>query len=281
MRKPTSPNILEVIDDASVDLDGNLDSLGSEYQEWLKVDGRGNKQLWSLLGKVYELGAGIEQNAAARSGLIKKVNQHPNVAGNNRWRADKKSPEELLLTLLLGVKEDTKATKSQWLSAIRAAKKMDVSATQTAFAAWLEEVGGVNSARKSVGIKNSTKDESLRSLIGKLETFNDRDQQTVRIPEPIYGSGYPENIGLVIVQRIEDHLNAKPIATLVNEKLIVRAIKTLLGDATRAEREFQRGMKAAAKQRESDAKPDWKRFVKSGDFVGTLAEYVHEGSPTF
>ena len=281
MRKPTTPSILDVLDETSLQLDENLNALDADYQNWQKADGRGNKKLWSLLSRVYELGAVIEKNTSARSRLIHKVNQHPTVQGSNRWRADKKSSQELLLALLLGVREETKATKSQWLGAIRAAQKADVPAKDNAFETWLDSVGGINAARMSIRTKFSSKYADLKSLIEELDGFIDSDQQPCRMPEPISDSGYPENIGLVIVQRVGDQIDGIPIATLTDEKLITKAIRIFLADATRAQRQLKRQMDTFERRRLREAKPNWTRYVKSEDYYGTLEEYIRDGCPEF
>ena len=44
-------------------------NLSSAYSNWQSMDGQGTKQLWAVLGKVYELGTQIEGNSSANTNL--------------------------------------------------------------------------------------------------------------------------------------------------------------------------------------------------------------------
>lgn len=86
-------------------------SLTKTFAKWENQDGQGTRRLWSVLGTVYELGARIEQNGAAKLDLIDQVSSDPNVGASPKWDPSKKGAHELLLVKLLSLKEETN-TKS-------------------------------------------------------------------------------------------------------------------------------------------------------------------------
>ena len=139
-------NLEDALDRESLTAD--ISELATVFGEWETQDGQGTRQLWTVLGKVYELGARIDQNGSVKSDLIEQVGSDPNVANSPKWNPSSKGAHELLLVKLLSLKEETKAKKSQWLSAIRAAQKEQTRPTQSEFVKFLESVGGIDGARR-------------------------------------------------------------------------------------------------------------------------------------
>jgi hypothetical protein len=269
---------INILDIETIDVfDNDIKTLTSEYQGWTKTDKRGYQQLWSMLGRVYELGAKAEGNMEAHQSLVALVEKEPSVKKNVKWKAERKKPRELLVTLLLGLKEETKATKSQWLGALRAADKAKVEANQSSFSAWMKDIGGIQAARKTLGKDKAPSD--LSSLIPELDSFVDPDHDTWLIPPPFGGNGevLPEGVGLVIVRDTGNGLKALPVATLTNEKLLISAIKKLLAEGKKQQRGFQRDARAEMRERDREAKKVWKSLVKESAYEESFEQFLEDG----
>lgn len=277
--KSSSDSIFDVMDAGF--LDTALDELNSTYEGWQKTDQHGNRSLWSMLGKVYELGPSIDENKAARARLVAKVNTHPTVQGKNSWKADHKKTYDLLLILLLGLKDETKATKSQWLGAIRAAGIAKIEPESDKFVSWMEVIGGVNAARKSVTRKPSPERNDIKTWLPKLAEFIDQQQEMITLPELWGERTFPGGMGVLLVQKGSHWNEGRPIATLTNHKLIISAIKVLLAQAGRKEREMISSMNADLRKRQKAAMPNWRKYSETGDYAGSLDDYLNEGCPEF
>ena len=203
-------------------LEIELKALNSDFSTWESADGVGTRHLWSMLGKVYELGAKVDDNGLARRSLLERVNADPNVRDNHRWDATKKTAHELLLVVLLSIKEETKAKKSQWFSAIRAASKAKTPATKAGFVTFVEDVGGLDKARKSiakVAEQRPTFDDLLDTIVSGLASGD--ESQAFRAPEPLRDEAIAAGgVGLVLVKRNEDGNLVVPLATLTNRKVL-------------------------------------------------------------
>lgn len=212
-------------------LEDGIADLSSAFANWETAAGEGTRQLWSMLGRVYELGARVERSGAAKLDLIKRVNADPNVQDSPKWNPSKKTAHELLLVTLLSIKEETKAKKSQWFSAIRAAEKAQTRPTQSDFVVFLENAGGVDGARKLYAKPRNPKptyDELVQRALGLVDPSTD---PTDKITIPKFFGDTPElpgGIGLVVVDGERAGDKAVRIATIADQKLIARCIEFLL-----------------------------------------------------
>lgn len=206
----------------------DIDVLTAEFKSWNETDGRGNHQLWSMLGRVYEFSAKVQTDTSARSALIHLVEQEPSVKKSNKWKAGRKKPQELILTLLLGLKEETKSTKSQWSGALRAADKANVEPKHAIFQKWLKDIGGIQAARKT--LKKEKIEIDFESLLNELDTYSDQSQVSFEAPLPDDSdqSSLPDGVGLVIVRQLGEGMEVVPIGTIVGGKLLTDAIKKLI-----------------------------------------------------
>lgn len=135
------------LSDGNSYVEETVSQITSKFHEWRPVEQRATKGLWSLLGQIYEAGSKIEGEPAAKKELRHKADKE--FGFNNRWDSDGKHSFDLLLSLLLGIKPETKATKSQWLAVLRAASRAGIEAVEQSFSKWLESVGGIVAAIKT------------------------------------------------------------------------------------------------------------------------------------
>lgn len=205
--------------------------LSSAFKSWATAEGEGTRQLWSMLGQVYELGARVERSGAAKLDLIKRVNADPNVQDSPKWNPSKKTACELLLVTLLSIKEETKAKKSQWFSAIRAAEKAQTRPTQSDFVVFLESAGGIDGARKLHAKPRNPKLTYDELVQRALDLVDPNIDPTDKITTPDFFGETPDlpgEMGLVVVHGERAGGKAVRIATIADEKLIARCIEFLL-----------------------------------------------------
>jgi hypothetical protein len=224
-------------------LSADISDLATAFDDWETQDGQGTRKLWSFLGKVYELGARIEQNGSVKLDLIEQVSSDPNVANSPKWNPSKKGAHELLLVKFLSLKEETKATKSQWFNAIRAATKSKVATQQTSFIEFLEAVGGVEGARKLHGSHRKPKlsyDELVQLALNFVDPETDPAYK-ITIPRVLHETPeLPGGFGLVLVYGEWAGAKATRLKTIVDQKLIARCIEFLLKAEDAAEIRYMR-----------------------------------------
>jgi hypothetical protein len=280
MTKPPRSSLVEFMSENF--LDKELNALSFLFKKWSQAEGRGHQHLRDLLGTVYEVGAKVDGNRAAKSRLIGKANEDPTIRGNNRWIAEKKSGSELLLAVLLGVTQESKVTRSQWLGALRAAKKADVEPDKVKCAAWFDSVGGVHAAHKSLVGGRDTTALDLRALVARLHIVDDDEAPTFIFPEIMTEGKLPERIGLVIIRETGPN-RGTPLFTLSDEKLIVRAMQSVLRAEESHKKEVLRSIREEEKSKVRNAsksdKARWSRYRKVGDYDGTFLKFVLDGCP--
>lgn len=219
-------NLEDALDRESLTAD--ISELATVFGEWETQDGQGTRQLWSVLGKVYELGTRIDQNGSVKRDLIEQVGSDPNVANSPKWNPSSKGAHELLLVKLLSLKEETKAKKCQWLSAIRAAKKEQTRPTRSDFVTFLERVGGIDGARRRHA-KPSTAKPSFEELAQWAQGEVKPEEPPIQTPR--FHDETPElpgKIGLVLVSGEKAGLEAIPITTITDRTVIGRAIEWMI-----------------------------------------------------
>lgn len=279
--RPPKPNIEDFA--KAVPFEQGLSSLLSDFENWEQADGRGKMSLWALLGKTYEFANQIEKNNLTRVDLLAEVSKVPGVAGSNRWRPQTKHAFDLLLVLLLGLKEDTKATKSQWLRTLKAAQAENVASTQEAFSDWIENIGGVAAALK-LGKKPRLPKKNISEMAKDLPDPDNLEDKTIEMPLKMSDDDLPDGFGLVIVKKANDTGGVVPIGTIVNERQVSDAIRTFLADQKRQERKDG----AYVLKMSEDQKKSTRRAAKAkyyamkqcdrptSDFEEYLAEYKIE-----
>lgn len=253
MRLPKKKNLDHFLEPELLDED--ITDLRAKFKEWETADGRGKTSVWTLLGKAYELGCAIADNGKARGILANIVSENPEVRKSNQWDPYKKPPFDLLVVLLLGLKEETKVTKSQWLRTLKAAEKAQVSATQDAFVDWVKKSGGIDGALKlgrSLGTARLSIHELATKLPYKGPEFGFRSKKS-KNAEPVEfnsnkiakttlqcdGLALPEGFALILVQQSDEADKMWPIASVADERLITRAIKSVIAENKKEERAFR------------------------------------------
>lgn len=208
-----------------------VSALTEMFANWEAHDGQGTRQLWSMLGKVYELGDQIDRNALVKTALIEQVSNDANVQASNKWRPDKKGAHELLLVRLLSLKQETKAKKSQWLSAIRAAAKAKTPPSESEFVSFLAAAGGIDGARKrqmKVPKPKLTYEELVQRALDWVPEGADPTDK-ITIPKFFEQTlDLPGEVGLVLVHGEKAGAKAIRLATIADEKLIARCIEFLI-----------------------------------------------------
>lgn len=236
-----------MIDDfADHPIDEELAQLNADFTNWEKT---GKRQPWTILGKIYELGTDIDRNPAAKNRLIARVKEELSVKASPNWRVEKKTSHELLLVSLFGLKPETKATKSQWHSAIRAAKKDKVEAKQDEFVSFLERVKGIENARRSVAKATEPK-LSLEQLVEGLGIDWDSqfDRIEFRSPTTFGDSKFPSGVGLVLVKGDDAGKTVQAFGTITDTKLVEAALLRFIKDGEAVQCENERLLQREAKK---------------------------------
>ncbi len=222
-------------------IDNGLADLTSAFAHFETLEGTGTKQLWSVLGKVYELGAQIEKNDMAKIELAKRVSEDPNVQDSPKWNPEKKTAHELLLVSLLSLKNDNRAKRSQWLSAIKAARTAGTPANHDDFVAFVQEAGGVDAARKRIA--KPRKEPKPDELIKFANGFFDEERSSFNAPEsysPV--DEFANELGIVLVKATGNGREVVPLATISNEKLVKRVVQCLIKTAGELDRETRKSV---------------------------------------
>jgi hypothetical protein len=195
---------------------------------------RARDAVWSFLGFVYAMDDLIARDKKLKGDLIATANIQ---IKSNRWRADKKKPAEILLTLKLGLNDQTAATKSQWLKAIRAAKKAGVGPSEKTFFNWLKKQGGINAIntakkiKKGRGTKSGDRLDIRAFTKQKLPKLLSSANETVKLD--IAPDQRLQNVTLVLLhQGIDDETGrsddaAKVIYKTADEKLLASVVAAL------------------------------------------------------
>ena len=209
------------------------------------------------------------------------MNADPNVQESPNWIAEKKASHELLLVKLLSLKPETKATKSQWFSAIRAAKKAETRTTQADFIAYLENVGGIDNARRSIA-QTKKRPPTLEELAG--EFAYETDAPKFQAPD-IYSETkeLPFGFGLVLVRGDKAGGPVVPIDTVVDAKLIEKAMLKVQADEKSYRREITKELNAEraelVKKLRKDLRSRYRKYMKSSKskkHPAEFGEFVYE-----
>lgn len=243
MRPPKKRNLDHFLEPVSLDED--ITDLRAKFKDWKTAEDRGNTSAWTLLGKAYELGSAIANDDQARNVLVSKVSEDPDVQKSNKWDASRKTPFDLLLVLLLGLKEETKATKSQWLRTLEAAKKTKLSPSQKAFAVWIKKSGGIVGVLKT-GKKHARAQPTMAQLAdqlpGQYDDYNGIPSLTAKATLKCQDDAFLQGFALILVREADVKGEVFPVATVVNEAQIRLAMKSAITKIRKEEREAHRDM---------------------------------------
>lgn len=251
-----------------------IEQVQKAFAEWLPAHQRANSHLHLLLGRIYAACPLFTAASSELYALVKQVRQHPDVGQSNRWDPFKKAPEDLFLTMLLGLK-NLRSTKSQWRRALTAAKEANVERTEAAFVAWIKEQNGIGGVSTT---KNTDRAEQFASLVEEVSGYQDSDV-TVSIPQGSIASLFPGKVGLVLIGAADDGKNIKALGTLDDEGLVASAIKAFLANVERSKKEQVRDFERELLEQHEHRRKDHKRYVKAGDFVGSFKDFVRAGAP--
>lgn len=216
-------------------LDRDLTDLQSKYEDWNSANHRGKMAAWTLLAKVFELGTKISKKSELQFELISKVSELPDVKKSNHWEASSKLPFDLLLVLLLGLSEKTKATKSQWLRSLKAARTARVPAKQDDFIAWIKKNGGIDGVlrlRKKATQKRQTISQ-LAEMVSEPEGATTVSRAALNCTQQVLPEGY----ALILVKESDQPGQMLPIYTIVNETQIAAALKSAAAAITKEQKD--------------------------------------------
>ena len=118
-------------------------SLRDQYGQGIPARGESRRLLYALLGELYAAIPKIEADHGKLQELRDLAGQDENVRSSKRFKPSDADSLDLLLVCVLSLKEETRATKSQWRSVILAASLEKVPATSVAFQEWLRGRGGI------------------------------------------------------------------------------------------------------------------------------------------
>lgn len=280
MRPPKKQNLDHFFE--TVSLDEDITDLRTKFVEWETADGRGKSSVWTLLGKAYELVSTIAKDDRARCVLIAKVSEDSNVQKSNQWDPARKHPFDLLLVLLLGLKNETKATKSQWLRTLNAAEKGKVAATQNDFVGWIKNTGGIDGVLKP-SQRPAQERKTISQLAEGLEPEFDFNGKAITIPKSsmnFQNDELPEGFALVLVRESDEDGKIWPLATITDEKQIAAAIKSVFVKHKQVERENSRQLRQTEaliiKRVRQAAKKPYNMHKKSVPTPNTFDEFLEE-----
>jgi hypothetical protein len=251
-----------------------IDDLQSEFKAWQLADARTNKSLWELLGGIYELSPKIEANQNAHLELISLVNEIDGVRKSNRWRADMKPPSELLLVLLLGFTDETKSTRSQWRSALKAADGVKIKTTKRAFVEWISKLGGIEVARRTIA--KPRRNAMIKDLAGKVDKFVVGEDRVVQLPFKLSDDPLPERFGLVLVREATSENTAFQVATITNEQMVRKALRDFVKNTEEAERQSLTELKRIQSSRRILVRKLYQKAIAKGRFKGEFEEFLSE-----
>ena len=227
--QPPKKSIENFLDSSLLEQD--LTDLQSKYEDWNSANHRGKMAAWTLLGNIYELGTKISKKPELQFELISKASELPGVKQSNHWDPSSKRPFDLLLVLLLGLSEKTKATKSQWLRTLNAARTAGVPAKQNDFIAWIEKTGGIDSVLK-LGKQALQKRQTISQLaeaVPEPEGATTLSKDALNCAQQILPEGY----ALILVKESDQPGQMLPIHTIINETQIAAALKSAAAAITK------------------------------------------------
>lgn len=249
MQPSKKRNLGHFIEPVSLDLD--ITDLQSKFKNWRDADDRGKTSAWTLLGKAYELGSAIANDKKAKDVLVTKVSEVPEVQKSNKWNPTKQHTFDLLLVLLLGLKEETKVTKSQWLRTLKTAGKRKVPATQDAFVGWIKKTGGIAGVIK-LGKKSGQSKKAIAELALELpepeDDFKGISNKISKSALKCQDNNFLEGFALILVRESDENGKVEPIAAVVNETQIRLAINSAIADNAKQTRDVSRQMMQEARK---------------------------------
>ncbi|MFD1612082.1 hypothetical protein ACFSCW_09745 [Sphingomonas tabacisoli] len=259
-----------------------LASIKGQFDDYGQAFGQSQSKLWNLLGSLYESLPRFETIKAAKAELINEVCALPSVQANKRWFPRQKEPDDLLVTLLLGLGKKQKVTKSQWLKALRAAAAQHVKRTRVDFIAWLEQVGGVAGAGRSLPPDEARAKEEKRQLEARMTELKSHFKQQEDDPLIDFDIGDEADPGdlVLILAHVEFEKGqsmrrlSRATAYLSDPKLVVRVAEAL----KRSEEQEKRSTKRKMQQQEAARAKNAKRLDPS-EYVGSSIEHLFPDVP--
>lgn len=213
-----------------------------------------------------------------RDALIRRVRQHKDVEKSKRWDPYKKTPEELMVTIEFGLK-DQRSTKSNWHRVLESAAEAKVERSIPAFKLWLREQEGI----EGVISRGKSKPEAVAKRKAKIAEFSDQtagyepsSEETITLPEELV-SGVSGQFIVVVFKPVLGSGSFVPVCVSDNESLIVHAFqcdaserRKYASDANAEARNFDR-------QFERKANHLWRRQLKTKGAQGyEKDEFVDE-----
>ena len=273
------PPICNIPDALTSDfLEPAIAELEAAFDLWKTNSARTRQSLWDLLGNIYELSAKLMDNQNARSGLIGLVSRREDVKSSTNWRSPgTKHPRELLLVLLHGLSEDSKATKSQWLSALKAAEVAGIEKSKGDFVDWISRVGGVDGARKLVA--QSSRRKSSIQIKDILASIRVHDDQQIELPFDMWGQEQVEGLSLMLVKHCSGNIIA-PIFNFADERQIIAVWEAYDRRGRKIDRELRAELESNRKkfddERTAKIRAEFKKAKRRGRTKLSFDEFRDE-----
>ena len=150
-------------------------ALREQYKEWQPIHGESRSRLYKLLGDMYAAIPLVEASKDAHNKLADLANEDINVRNSKRFDAWKADNLDLLLVCVLGLREETRATKSQWRSVLLAAGIEEAPGTSEAFQEWIRAKGGIVEVLRG----------EVHAGLAKLETVADSASASAKEDEAL------------------------------------------------------------------------------------------------
>lgn len=221
----------------------------------------------------------MEANAFALADLRRRVEDKCGGGNAQRWKAGQKDAIELLLALVLGIEEQTAATKSQWLKCLRSAQKLGVEACGSAFVEWIVQVGGVKAAGNIVASNTRSNGHgAAENWTGRLDEWLN-EGPAIPIPQ-LTATEAPDPDYVVVLCKRTSEGQGMPIASIAHQKLVQAFAQELFReerDAHRSmlrhEKDFEREVRRAL----MTARSRWRRRCREqSTYPLTFNEWVGE-----
>lgn len=281
-RKPVlrlRPPLCNIPDALTSDfLEPALVDLEASFGLYRARDSESKRSLWELLGGIYELAEKVLGNENARAELVGLVKRIEEVKESTRWgRPETKHPRELLVVQLLGLNERTKATKSNWLKALKAAEECNIEKTKIAFVDWISEIGGIEGARKLYAKPRAPKPPTQIEDI--LASINLNDDEQMELPMSFWGKEREDGLSLMLVKHCSGDV-VVPIFSFAGEKQIIAIWDAHEKHGRKIERELgaelESNRKKFDRERLSKIKAEFKKAIKQGRTRLTFDEFRDE-----
>ncbi|WP_395622177.1 hypothetical protein [Sphingomonas daechungensis] len=236
--------------------------LRKTYDEWEPLQTSADERAYDLLGRIYEEGAKIDADDERLQALMQRVALHPDVKGSKKWSAESKTSAELLVTLLLGLKEK-RSRKHNWLCVLACAAEQQVAPTAAAFNEWIRssDVGGIEGA---IELYKGGRGETREARQDKaILDFEAPGGVSFEVPLPLSDEDeLPYGYFLLLGRHADKQRGAEAITLLTDKRLIASACTTAMKEERKVIKQIAQAYQEEMGSADTDKHPANLRIPK-------------------